>query len=58
MTGLGLLLMFVGLIAFILGVVLVCFESTQKSGLIVLLSGITSLIVGFSVCSSFPFSMH
>lgn len=58
MTGFGLLLLVAGVIAFFVGIVMVCFESTQKSGLIVVLSGIVSVIIGFSVCSYFPIRLH
>gem|GEM_PF-6618649 len=58
MTGLGLLLMIAGVIAFFVGIIMVCFESTQRSGSIVLLSGIVSVIIGFSVCSAFPIRIH
>ena len=58
MTLLGLLLLIVGVIAFFTGIVLVCFQKTQKAGLIVLLSGLASIIIGFSVCSAFPFRLH
>ncbi|WP_341906777.1 hypothetical protein [Fluviicola taffensis] len=58
MTGFGLLLLLVGVIAVFVGIVMVCFESTQKPGLIVLLSGFASIIIGFSVCSYFPIRIH
>jgi len=58
MTLLGLLLLIVGVIAFFTGIILVCFQNTQKAGLIVLLSGLASIIIGFSVCSAFPFRLY
>ncbi len=58
MTSLGLFLIVAGVIAFFVGIVLVCFESLRKAGLIVLLTGIAMFIIGFSVCSSFPFRIH
>lgn len=58
MTSLGLFLIVAGVIAFLVGLVLVCIESLRKAGLIVLLTGIAMFIIGFSVCSSFPFRIH
>lgn len=58
MTGFGLFLLFIGVIAFLVGIILVCFESIRKAGLIVLLTGLFMIIVGFSVCSYFPIRIH
>lgn len=58
MTGFGLLLILLGILAFFVGIILVCFQSTQRSGLITLLTGVAMFIIGFSVCSAFPMRLH
>lgn len=58
MVGLGLLLLFAGGIAFLVGLVLLCIDSTRKSGLIILLSSLAMIIIGFSVCSYHPFRLY
>lgn len=58
MTEIGLLLIILGAFGFLTGLILACIESTRRAGLITMLCAFAFCIIGFSVCSSFPFRLH
>lgn len=47
----GLILLILAPVAFLVGLILVCFQTTQKAGLITILSAIASALIGYSMCS-------
>lgn len=58
MTEFGVLFILLGAFAFLIGLILACIESTRKAGLITMLCAVASCIIGFSLCSAFPFRLH
>jgi hypothetical protein len=58
MTLIGLILLVFGLLGIFVGIILVCFKSSQKAGLNLLLISFVSLLIGGSICAAFPFRIH